>query len=62
MPDKVASVTGRASGIGRARANRRVQNRARPAAAALNRGVAALVGRAIRDAPARGGACGPGAA
>jgi hypothetical protein len=58
----VASVTGRAGGIGRARAKRRGRNRARSAAAALNPGVAALVVRAMRGATAGGGACDPSAA
>ena len=50
MPGKVASVAGRVSGIGRARANRRAQNRARSAAAALNLGGAAIVACAIQGA------------
>ncbi|MGH6918194.1 MAG: hypothetical protein ACREJ0_10875 [Geminicoccaceae bacterium] len=62
MPGQVASVTGRVSGIGRPRANRRLQSRARSAAAALKLGVAALVARAIQGAIAVGGACDPSAA
>jgi hypothetical protein len=57
MPGKVASVASRVSGIGRARADRRAQNRARPAAAALNLGGAAIVARAIQGAIAVGVAC-----
>jgi NAD(P)-dependent dehydrogenase (short-subunit alcohol dehydrogenase family) len=61
MPGEVASVAGRMSGIGRARANRRAQNGARPVAAP-SLGDAAIVARAIRCAIAVGVACDPSAA
>jgi hypothetical protein len=61
MPGKVASVASRVSGIGRARADRRAQNRARSAAVALNRRGAAIVARAIQGAIAVGVACVPSA-
>jgi NAD(P)-dependent dehydrogenase (short-subunit alcohol dehydrogenase family) len=62
MPGQVASVTGRAGGIGRLLGNRWAQNRARSTAAALNLWVAAVTAHAIRGAIAVGVACDPSAA
>ena len=62
MPGEVTSVTSRVSGIGPARAIRRAQNGAKPAAAAPSLGGAAIVARAIQGAIAVGVACDPSAA